>query len=209
MADNEHEITLGVLTSIHDNSHVTQRSMAGDLGIALGLTNFYLKRCVKKGLVKVKQIPANRYSYYLTPQGFSEKSRLAREFLTQGFKFFRAAREQCSEIFSICEEKRWNRIAIHGLTDMSEIAVMCSKDFAVDLVAIIDGSSKIEQYSNLPILKQFPKPVYFDAIVVTDLGNPKQEYDKLITLMEPERVFAPEILNISPTFRTANAAKQK
>ena len=31
------------LDSHQDNNFVTQRSMAGDLGIALGLTNFYLK----------------------------------------------------------------------------------------------------------------------------------------------------------------------
>ena len=86
--DNEkNEITLGVLNSINNNSYVTQRSMSKELGIALGLTNSYLKRCVKKGLIKVQQIPANRYAYYLTPQGFSEKSRLAHEYFSQGFRF--------------------------------------------------------------------------------------------------------------------------
>ena len=48
MPDNEHKITLGVLNAVHDNSRVTQRSLARDLGIALGLTNSYLKRCIKK-----------------------------------------------------------------------------------------------------------------------------------------------------------------
>ena len=89
MSNNEQKITLGVLNAVHDDSNITQRSMAGELGIALGLTNSYLKRCVKKGLIKVQQAPANRYAYYLTPQGFSEKSRLAREYLSQGFQFFR------------------------------------------------------------------------------------------------------------------------
>jgi len=45
------------------------------LDIALGLVNAYVKRSIKKGLVKVSQAPARRYAYYLTPQGFSEKSR--------------------------------------------------------------------------------------------------------------------------------------
>ena len=48
MPNNEQKITLGVLNAIHDNSSITQRSMAGELGIALGLTNSYLMRCVKK-----------------------------------------------------------------------------------------------------------------------------------------------------------------
>ena len=69
--DNEAKITLGLLNMVQGNSAMSQRSMAGDLGIALGLANSYLKRCVKKGLIKVSQAPAIRYVYYLTPNGFS------------------------------------------------------------------------------------------------------------------------------------------
>ena len=90
----ETEITLGLLNAVHDNSAVTQRTVARELGIALGLANAYLKRCVKKGLIKVSQVPPNRYAYYLTPQGFAEKSRLTAEYLSYSFTFFRRAREQ-------------------------------------------------------------------------------------------------------------------
>src|SRR5207253_7334046 len=81
------EIVLGLLTSIERDSGVTQRKLAGDLGIALGLANAYLRRCVRKGLVKVSQVPLNRYAYYLTPQGFAEKSRLTAEYLATSFNF--------------------------------------------------------------------------------------------------------------------------
>ena len=90
----EIEIVLGLLTAVEKNSRVTQRSVSRDLGIALGLTNSYLKRCVKKGLIKVQSAPANRYAYYLTPMGFAEKSKLTAEFLSQGFRYFRLARQQ-------------------------------------------------------------------------------------------------------------------
>lgn len=196
MNNNEHEITLGVLNAVHNNSCITQRTMAGELGIALGLTNSYLKRCVKKGLVKVQQIPANRYAYYLTPQGFSEKSRLAREFLTQGFQFFRIAREQCSEIYAVCEEQNLHRIALHGLTDLAEIAVLCARDYDIELVGIIDPGSQFKTYSGIPISSGYPESSSFDAFVVTDLGNPQQEFDNLVEAFGAGRVFAPEILKV-------------
>ena len=69
----EIEIVLRLLTAVEKNSRVTQRSVSRDLGIALGLTNSYLKRCVKKGLIKVQSAPANRYAYYLTPMGLRKK----------------------------------------------------------------------------------------------------------------------------------------
>ena len=39
------EIVLSVLTSIERDCAITQRKLARELGIALGLTNAYLRRC--------------------------------------------------------------------------------------------------------------------------------------------------------------------
>ncbi|MGH6953338.1 MAG: winged helix-turn-helix transcriptional regulator, partial [Alphaproteobacteria bacterium] len=110
----ETEITLGVLEAVHGNSALTQRSAARELGIALGLANAYLRRCVKKGWVKVRQVPPNRYAYYLTPKGFTEKSRLTAEYLSSSFKFFRRARAECDELFRRCAARGWRRVALCG-----------------------------------------------------------------------------------------------
>ena len=74
----DERIVLNLLNSVDDGAQ-SQRRIAEELGIALGLVNAYLKRCIKKGLVKVSQAPARRYAYYLTPEGFAEKSRLTVE----------------------------------------------------------------------------------------------------------------------------------
>ena len=57
------QIVLGVLDAVDRDPSVTQRSMARELDIALGLTNAYLKRCILKGLIKVSQVPARRYAH--------------------------------------------------------------------------------------------------------------------------------------------------
>ena len=108
------EIVLGLLTSIERDSAITQRKLAGDLGIALGLANSYLRRCVRKGLVKMSQVPLNRYAYYLTPQGFAEKSRLTAQYLSISFNFFRHARQQCAALFAECAARGWRRIGLAG-----------------------------------------------------------------------------------------------
>ena len=68
-------ILLGLLESVERGEVQSQRRLASELGIALGLVNAYLKRCIRKGLVKMRDAPARRYAYYLTPRGFAEKSR--------------------------------------------------------------------------------------------------------------------------------------
>lgn len=65
--DREEALTLAILQAIEARSDMTQRHLADGMGVAIGLANSYLKRCVRKGLVKITQAPANRYLYYLTP----------------------------------------------------------------------------------------------------------------------------------------------
>ena len=48
-------IMLGLLESVERDETQSQRQLATELGIALGLLNAYLKRCVRKGLVKMRR----------------------------------------------------------------------------------------------------------------------------------------------------------
>src|SRR5215475_4955478 len=114
----ENEILLGVLDLVERDPALTQRSVAKELGIALGLANAYLKRCVHKGLVKVSQIPRRRYAYYLTPQGFAEKSRLTASYLAYSFSFFRQARAQIDDILSAASKRDQRRFVLIGEGDL-------------------------------------------------------------------------------------------
>ena len=67
---------LKVLDELSNNKSPTQRHLAKKMGVALGLTNLMIRRCVKKGYVKVVNVQKNRIQYLLTPQGIAEKSRL-------------------------------------------------------------------------------------------------------------------------------------
>src|ERR1700682_3980189 len=105
----DERIVLNLLNSVDDGAQ-SQRRIAEDLGIALGLVNAYLKRCIKKGLVKVSQAPARRYVYYLTPHGFAEKSRLTVEYLSYSFGFFRQAKSDCLQLFQAVREQGFKHI---------------------------------------------------------------------------------------------------
>ena len=103
-------IMLGLLESVERNGGQSQRRLASELGIAFGLVNAYLKRCVKKGLVKISEAPARRYAYYLTPQGFAEKSRLTVDYLAYSFAFFRQARADCANVLAVRHRTKAGRI---------------------------------------------------------------------------------------------------
>ena len=194
-------ITLGVLSAIEENERATQRAISKELGIALGLANAYLKRCVKKGFVKVQHIPANRYTYYLTPTGFAEKSRLTAHYLSVSFNFFRSSREQCAEQFAACQNKRWTRIALAGCGDLAEIFTLCRReDSVVKIVGIVDTSGSNvapERFAGLPVVQRLTDLEKVHAVIVTDLQNAQRVYDRLSKSIPPERVLTAPLLKVS------------
>jgi predicted transcriptional regulator len=197
-AETKGHIILGVLNAVEENSVVTQRSVAHELGIALGLANAYIKRCVTKGYIKVTHAPAKRYAYYLTPKGFAEKSRLTAQYLAISFDFFRLARSQCSALFTECETRGWSRIALCGGGELAEIAVLCAESHAVMLIGVVEtsGSSGIGKLPLVSSLAELAKP---DAVLITDQRTPQVTYDRIVSLLPRERVLAPRLLNVSRT----------
>ena len=101
--DNRSKVELDLINALETNCKVSQITLANRLGIAAGLVNIIMKRAVKSGVIKMKQIPARRYAYYLTPKGFSEKAKLVAEYLDSSLKLYRKLRVQYRDIFSDLE----------------------------------------------------------------------------------------------------------
>ena len=185
------DLTLGVLEAIDSKKSITQRSISKDLDMALGLVNSYLKRCVKKGFIKIQQAPKNRYLYYLTPRGFSEKTKLTAEFLTSSFTFFRKSRDQIEEILDNCNKKNWKRILLFGNSELAEITSLYSKNHEVQIIQVYNTS-------NLRDSKQdnFPPASDLDAIILTDLTSPQKSYEQLVTVYKSKPILVPKLLKV-------------
>jgi DNA-binding MarR family transcriptional regulator len=200
-------IVLSVLTSIERDSAITQRKLAHELGIALGLANAYLRRCVRKGLVKMRQVPINRYAYYLTPQGFAEKSRLTAEYLTVSLDFFRRARSDCVALLRHCEALGWQRVALYGAGDLAEIAVLSAAETTLEVLCVIEAGPPGRRCGGLPIVPDLASALTagarrLDGVILTDTRAPQASFDDLMAMAQlcglPARsVLAPSLLHIS------------
>ena len=195
--DTEAEITLGLLDAVEANSDVSQRSLARELGIALGLTNAYLKRCIRRGWIKASQAPANRYAYYVTPKGLTEKGRLTTRYLAQSLHFYRRARNELDDMLTHCSKHGWRRIALIGISELAEIALLCAIQHSVKIVYVVQRGSKLKNFRGTPVVTSLDKLSDVDAVIVTALNRPQATYDATYDIITHERVLAPPLLKIS------------
>jgi DNA-binding MarR family transcriptional regulator len=192
-------LVLGLLTSVEADGARSQRRIAAELDVALGLVNAYLKRAIKKGFVKVGQAPARRYAYYLTPQGFTEKSRLTVQFLSSSFSLFRKAKEEYAKILDRAQALGFRRIVLAGQSDLCEIAILCAVDGPISIVAVVDPDVAATRFIGVKVVSSYAlvdEP--FDAVVVTHLTAARKMFDDAVSNFGAERVLAPDLLGLRP-----------
>lgn len=177
----EQKVMVQLLTEIEGNPSFTQRRLASELGIALGLMNQYLKSCVTKGWIRASQVSPRRISYFLTPEGFKEKSHMVKEYLARSLTFFRDAKAQCETLFEECHQKGWINIGLVGAGDLADIALLVSQGMGLK-VSVVEGSTDLSP---------------FDAIMITDVLNPQGTYDAIKDKVDSNRLLTLYLLHIS------------
>ena len=99
---NDQEISYRLFKILKENPHLTQRQMAGQMGISLGKFNYCLTEVVKKGFVKMDRFrsSANKsaYMYILTPRGLEEKAKVTTRFLHRKMEEFEEIKKQIEEL---------------------------------------------------------------------------------------------------------------
>jgi len=99
----------GLLKILEDNPSLSQRDLAGHLGISLGKVNFCLKALVKKGCLKVNNFRNSdnkrAYAYLLTPHGVEEKARMTAAFLQYKIQQYGRLRAEIDELKNEAERQ--------------------------------------------------------------------------------------------------------
>lgn len=184
---------LEILSEIERGKPITQRSLARRLGVALGLTNLYLKRLANKGYIKLTTIPPHRIKYLLTPKGLAEKTRLTYEYLEYSVHLYRQIRATLRETLSPLVKDGRPRLLIYGNGEAAELVFLTLRELDLDPAGVVDGEEGAPGFLRL---KAWPLEslagVEFDLILVamfgpadraiktlTDRGIPRE---KIVTL---------------------------
>ena len=110
-----------LLNEIAQDSLVTQASLAKRLDIAVGSVNWYIKRLVKRGYVKVSHLDRTRLQYDLTPEGMSVFTERALQYAKDSLKVYRSFRQQAQSIVSELQAQGITQVRLQGNDEMMDI----------------------------------------------------------------------------------------
>lgn len=193
----EDTLTLEILETIEKHDNLTQRHLADNLGIALGLANSYMKRCVRKGLIKVHQVPANRFLYYLTPKGFAEKSRLTANYLSSSFDFYRQAGDSLADVYRLCEKQNKISVLLCGVSELAEIAILRAYEHEIDIVGVFDPNSQKKNLFDLQVWQELENAKGYEVCLLTSLKDTVLFIDLLRQQVKEDSILIPSILGIN------------
>jgi len=138
--------TLQILDEVATGRPITQRDLSQKLGIALGMTNNYLKRLAKAGYIETSPGKRKRLHYLLTPKGIAEKSALTYRYIKRSYSFFTETRERISQSLEQLDRAGVQSVVLYKVSVLAEIAVLALLDTRIQLIAIVDDDRAGEQF---------------------------------------------------------------
>ena len=98
----QQEISYRLLKLLSRDADLTQREMAGKMGISLGKVNYCLAALSEKGLIKISRFKDSRnklqYLYHLTPRGLEAKASLTVSFLKRKMAEYDEIKRQIQDL---------------------------------------------------------------------------------------------------------------
>src|SRR5262245_49542249 len=194
---------LKLLEEVAQHSRVHQRSLATKLGIALGLTNIYLRRLVRKGYIECVNVQSNRITYLITPRGIAEKARLTYEFMDYSLHLYGEVRQHLRSVLQECAAAN-QRVAIYGRGEAAELAYLSLKEFGLEPVAVfdVDGGHSFLGIPVRPIAEH--DQVTFDLMIVATLESSGQKLAALIRDGVPQDKLFPLRREVAPKRKAAS-----
>ncbi len=180
---------LAILEKLENNGHLTQRDLSKEVGIALGLVNHLLKKMVKKGWIKIKNIDAKKIRYLITPQGAKEKSSLLYKRVESTIHFYLEAKRVIKEKVEHLKGDGVKSVSIYGINHISEVLFIVLKELGLELVCVVDDNKKGEEWFGYSIVGMEEFVENKDSVLIFASFD-KSEIDRFCKEYEDVKVVA-------------------
>ncbi len=130
-----------ILEALEQESALTQRALAGQLGVALGSANQLLRQLIARGWICGFRDAGPHVRYLVTADGREALARMTRENLHRALVSYSAVHERVRGALAACQSKPGDgdggggaSVAMYGTGEVARIAFACAADLGVTLV---------------------------------------------------------------------------
>jgi DNA-binding MarR family transcriptional regulator len=192
--EGQQEIVLRLLEQVEADESVSQDRFAKRVGIAKGLANAYFNRCLQKGWIRLRQVPKQRFLYYLTPKGFSEKARLTAEFLTSSYQFYRHVRVEMGSLMAEAARQGHRRLAVLGAEELAEITAIVSDEGPIEIIGFVAPKSSRKKIAGRPVVANWSGLEHADGALLATFEEARTVYDAFRAEQSDVPIFVPRQL---------------
>jgi len=133
-----------LLEAIEQNPDTTQASLAAQLGVAVGSVNWYLKRLIHKGHVKVTHLQRRKLKYFLTPQGLALKAHLTSQYMQASLRIYQELRQAARETLAEVKAAGYGAVHLMGDDEAAEIfRLTCLEQGVRQVTGVEDGAPAV------------------------------------------------------------------
>lgn len=128
----QHEYAL--LNEIAQDSMVTQANLSDRLGIAVGSVNWYIKRLIHRGWVKVSHLDRTRLKYDLTAEGMRVFTQRAMSYARDSLKVYGQFREKAKAMVTDLQKQGVTQVYLNGDDEMMDIMRLTCIEAGIEVV---------------------------------------------------------------------------
>ena len=122
---------LDILKIVAENPTISQRKISEQTGISLGQVNFIIKKCAKKGLIKIEGQTPKSIRYNVTPKGMAEKAEKTLQYVKVSYAAVMKLTNQIKELGQKYSKEGYDIYLPGSRDEMMEICLLALGDAKV------------------------------------------------------------------------------
>lgn len=118
MNEQDSKILTEIQRTLAIDPNATQRTMAENSNISLGMMNAVLKRCIERGWIAVQNLSVKKVCYCLTPEGFNEISRRTTNYMKRSFSMMNDYADKIQNMVNRAKSEGKNKVVLFGKSNV-------------------------------------------------------------------------------------------
>ena len=198
---------LRLLEEVDTRAEVSQRHLAHQLGVALGVANLLIRRLATKGYIRVTQVGWKRWVYVLTPAGVARKVQLTLAYVDRVLDHYQRVRSSLREGLASETLNTESRVAIYGSSELAELVYLALRDLGVTEIEVFDRNGARPRFLGMPVRDlESMVGAHYSQVIVAMPAESDARCAELVSAGVP----ASKIVTLSPgSIRVGDGAKEE